>query len=141
MSRLLALTLASFLVACSTEAPSPEAESAPDPNLSTTHVTPEAAAAIEAAATENVAIETATADAASDCSVSLSISGMVCDKMCPPKVETALGAVDGVAKVEVTYPDSAKVFGNGAACSEEGQPTLLKALEAAGFGGAILNAS
>jgi copper chaperone CopZ len=66
---------------------------------------------------------------------------MVCDKMCPPKVETALGAVEGVAKVEVTYPDTAKVFGNDATCSEEGQPTLLKALEAAGFGGAVLNAS
>ena len=146
MSRLLALTLATLLVACSTEAPSPETEAAPDPNLSTTHVTPEAAAELEAAAeveaaAENVAIETTTADAASECSVSLSISGMVCDQMCPPKVETALGAVNGVAKVEVTYPDSAKVFGSSETCNDDGQPALLKALEAAGFGGAIVNAS
>jgi len=137
MSRIIAISLTSLLIACSTEAPAPAEESAPEAAVSTTTEAP----AAEATETQAVAIDAAGTDAAGDCSVDLSISGMVCDKMCPPKVETALGAVTGVAKVEVTYPDSAKVFGSDTTCEENGQPALLKALQDAGYGGAIVTAS
>ena len=139
MARLSALALSILLVACATEAPAPQA--APAEAVEQAPTTLADAAPEQEAAVASTAVETTAADAESECSVALSISGMMCDKMCPPRVETALMGVGGVAKVQVTYPDTATVFGNGTACADDGRPALIQALEAAGYGGAIQGAS
>jgi hypothetical protein len=50
----------------------------------------------------------------------------------PGHTQRRIGNISALLKVQVTYPDTATVFGNGAACTDDGRPALIQALEAAG---------
>ena len=57
---------------------------------------------------------------------------------CPPRVTRALQSIDGVKNVKVSFKDkAAKVLADAAACSEDAQKRMIKALDDANFGGTV----
>ena len=85
----------------------------------------EPAAAGAAGATEMVAT------AATPCTVHVSVEGMACGKMCPPKVTKQMETVAGVNKVEMDYSiKTAMVDAQPALCTDKAAAVLLGALKA-----------
>ena len=85
--------------------------------------------------------ETPTAQAAEPaCTVTMSVSGMMCGVACPPRVEKVLSGVSGVIDVKADFEKSrATLQASEAACDPAAHASMVSALKNAGYEGEVLD--
>ena len=73
------------------------------------------------------------------CTVTMSVSGMMCGVACPPRVEKVLSVVAGVIDVKADFETSrATLQASKVACAPEAQASMVNALKEAGYEGEVL---